>query len=467
MQYNKRDVEKIIKVIPISGIVMIIMCLIAKYVPFITNYFYLSNGRMIGFFQYANTYALFLLIGIISLIESGIRQVKKYIGIVILLIGIYWTGSRTVFLLTIFNFIVFIIKNKNLRKYLITLVVVSVIGTIAYTLISKNFDTFGRYLTMTTNSNTLIERLLYYKDALIVILKNPFGLGYRGYSYVQPAIQTGVYHAVYVHNDLLQLILDIGIIPVIIFVISLIKTLFAKGIRDFDIKKQILVTILLHILLDFDLQFTYIFLIFVMTLNIFSGKLYIIKSKTNIVISIIALISIIYLYFGTCTLFQYINKSELAIKMYPIYTDANLDVMNNNTENDIEYANKIASKILETNESSKSVYDVKALYYMEQGSWRAMIKNKQKSVEFGKYDIGNYEEYILMLSGAIDYYVRADDMKEAEKCMELVKEVPSRLENVKKQTTPLAYKLKIKPDFELSIDIQNYVEKIKGVLNND
>lgn len=467
MQYNKRDIDEIIKVIPISGMTMIIICLLAKYVPFIPNYFYLSNGRMIGFFQYSNTYALFLLIGIISFIESNISKAKKYIGIAILLIGIYWSGSRTVFVLTIFNFIILIIKNRNLRKYLLALIGLSIIGTIAYTLITKDFDTFGRYLTITTNSDTLVERLLYYKDALLEILKNPFGLGYMGYSYIQPSIQTGVYHAEYVHNDLIQIILDIGIIPMIIFVVAIINTLFAKGIKKFDTKKQILLTIILHIIFDFDLQFTYIFLIIVMTLNIFSGKLYVMKSKNNIVIPTISLITIIYLYFGICTLFQYINKSELAIKMYPIYTEANLNVMNDKVEYDIEYANKVASKILETNENSKSVYDVKALYYMEQGSWRLMVKNKQKSIEIGKYDIENYEEYVFMLSGAIDYYANSNDLKETEKYMKLVIEVPSKLENIKDETSSLAYRLKDKPNFELSENIQNYIEKIKGVYDND
>jgi len=468
MQYNKDDLNEFIKVIPISAIMMIMLCVILKYIPLFRDWVYLSNGRLSGFFQYSNTFALFLLIGIIILVEYDTSKIKKYIGIAILLMGIYATGSRTIFLFTIFNFIIFIIKYKKIRKYLILLFVISILTTTIYALISRDFDTVGRYLTIATNSNTLTERILYYKDALSVIPQNIFGLGYRGYAYIQPSIQTGIYSSVYVHNDVLQLALDIGIIPTIIMIISIIKSLSENGIKPFNTKKQILLTIFLHSLIDFNLQFMYIFLIFVMTLNIFSGKKYILSIKKNIAVILTVIpIILVYLYFGVCTFLQYINKNGLALKMYPIYTKINLKIMKENVNNNIEYSNKIANKVLETNEHIKSVYDVKSLYYMERNLWDLMVYNKQKSMEIGKYEIGNYEEYILMLSKAIDYYARMNNMTEVNKYIELVCNVPLKIESVKNNTARISYNLRKKPDFELSRGIEDYIQKIKGVLNND
>ena len=43
----------------------------------------------------------------------------------------------------------------------------------------------GRFLTTSLHSSTLLGRLLYAQDALPVILRHPFGLGYRSYTYMQ------------------------------------------------------------------------------------------------------------------------------------------------------------------------------------------------------------------------------------------------------------------------------------------
>lgn len=465
MQYKKQHIRKMLNVIPMSGIAMIIISATFKYVPFLPDSFYLPNGRMGGFFQYSNTFALFLLIGIICLVNSKQSKLKIILGTAILLIGIYISGSRTVFVLTILNFIIFIIKLKKLRKMLIALLGISIIASIGYAAITNNFQTIGRYLTTSLNSSTLLGRILYYKDAIPQILQHPFGLGYKGYSYLQPIIQTGVYTAVYVHNEFLQIALDIGIIPMIIFSIVILKVLINK--EKFDITKQILLTIVIHMLIDFDLQFLSIFLILIMTLNIYNGKKYIYDANKTITIISTSIVSIIYLYFAICTLLNYLNKSEIAIKMYPIYTEANESLMYEYSEKDLEKANKIASEIIETNTNIALTYNVKSLYYMQNENWKLMIKNKQKSLEINKYDISNYEEYILMLSMAIDYYINKDDINNAMNCIKLVVEVPSKIEQVKSSTDHISYKINDIPDFELSENVQNYILKMKGVLEND
>ena len=45
-------------------------------------------------------------------------------------------------------------------------------------------------------------RILYVQDALPLILKHPFGLGYYGYYFIQQSVQTGVYTGVNAHNEL-------------------------------------------------------------------------------------------------------------------------------------------------------------------------------------------------------------------------------------------------------------------------
>lgn len=465
MQYKKPHINKMFEVIPIAGVLMIILSALFRYLPFLPDYFYLPSGRMGGFFQYSNTFALFLLIGIICSINSKKSDIKTKIIITILLIGIFMTGSRTVFILTILSFVFFIIKFKNMRKYLISLFGIGVIITLIYAGITNNFNTIARYLTTSLNSSTLWGRILYYKDAIIQIIHKPFGLGYMGYSYIQTSIQTGVYSTLYVHNEFLQLALDIGIIPMAVFIFAIIKSLVKGNIST--MQKQILLIIFLHILFDFDLQFIYIFLILVMTLDITSGKKIVFNVNRYGAITGISILSIIYLYFAICTFLQYLGKSDISTKMYPFYTDANVNIMCDKAEEDLTEANKIADKILKTNNNVYMAYNVKALYNVQNENWRLMVQNKQKSIELNKYDANNYEEYILMLSMAIDYYANIDDMANCMKYIELVVQVPSKIEQVMNSTSSIAYKLQDTPNIELSDDVQNYINNMKGVLENE
>ena len=466
MQYKQEEVKDMMTLVPISGVIMVIVSMIFKYIPFLPNVFYLQNGRMMGFFQYANTFALFLLIGIIYIGYSKQPKWKIIIYNIGLLFGILISGCRTVQILTLLNYIIMIIKQKELRMYFIALVIIAIAGTIGYVLITGNLNTVGRYLTTSTSSRSLQERLLYYKDAIPLILRHPFGLGYMGYSYIQSQIQTGIYQAAYVHNDFLQFALDIGIIPLVVLIIALIKNLFSKN-KELSFR-LILLTIALHMLIDFDLQFMIIFLILVMTLNLWDNKEYEYETNKIALISIDTLLIIIYLYFGIVTLLNYFEKDEIATKMYPIYTEANIAIANNYMQNeDINSAYKIALNIQKTNKELGMIYNIKAYYYYINKDWKSMVQNKKKYLEFNKYNLKEYDEYVLMLSEAIEYYAQNEEMEKAMEYIKQVAEVPSIIEHVKSSTSSISYNLKDKPTFELKSNVQKYILTMKGVLEND
>ena len=466
MQYKQEEVKDMMTLVPISGVIMVIVSMIFKYIPFLPNVFYLQNGRMMGFFQYANTFALFLLIGIIYIGYSKQPKWKIIIYNIGLLFGILISGCRTVQILTLLNYIIMIIKQKELRMYFIALVIIAIAGTIGYVLITGNLNTVGRYLTTSTSSRSLQERLLYYKDAIPLILRHPFGLGYMGYSYIQSQIQTGIYQAAYVHNDFLQFALDIGIIPLVVLIIALIKNLFSKN-KELSFR-LILLTIALHMLIDFDLQFMIIFLILVMTLNLWDNKEYEYETNKIALISIDTLLIIIFLYFGIVTLLNYFEKDEIATKMYPIYTEANIAIANNYMQNeDINSAYKIALNIQKTNKELGMIYNIKAYYYYINKDWKSMVQNKKKYLEVNKYNLKEYDEYVLMLSEAIEYYAQNEEMEKAMEYIKQVAEVPSIIEHVKSSTSSISYNLKDKPTFELKSNVQKYILTMKGVLEND
>ncbi len=96
-----------------------------------------------------------------------------------------------------------------------------------------------------------------------------------------------------------------------------------------------------------------------------------------------------------------------------------------------------------------------------------MEQNKKRYLEINKYDMSEYEDYVLMLSKAIEYYAQNDEMEKAMEYVKQVVEIPSIIEKVKSSTSSIAYELKEVPNFELKENVQKYILTMKGVLEND
>ena len=186
---------------------------------------------MAGFFEYPNTFALFLLLGLIVLGTAEKLHLRDLFLATVLLFGLFKTGSRTVFFLLLCCALCIGIfrKNKKLRIAVAILTGAAVVLSLTVAFLTDNMQTVGRYLTSSLSSSTLLGRLLYYKDALPIILHHPFGLGYKGYYYMHPSFQTGVYSVLYVHNDFLQLLLDVGWLPAGLMGIAVSKAFLQRG----------------------------------------------------------------------------------------------------------------------------------------------------------------------------------------------------------------------------------------------
>ena len=157
-----------------------------------------------------------LIVGLVILLLFGKElDVRRLVCLAVLFFGIALSGSRTVFILWIAVIVVFFFLSKSGKKrlYVAALAAVLVLGTGIYAAVTGDLGSIARYLTTSTSSSTLMGRLLYCRDALPVILRHPLGLGYMGYYFTQGSFQTGVYSVYNVHNELFQLLLDVGWIP--------------------------------------------------------------------------------------------------------------------------------------------------------------------------------------------------------------------------------------------------------------
>ena len=115
--------------------------------------------------------------------------------------------------------------------------------------------------------STLACRLIYWNDALKVIISHPFGIGIDNWQNIQYEVQSAAYTVKYVHNGFLQLGLDGGLI-----VLFGVLFLIGKGFFDIIIKYKntkedfylyllsILTLIVVHGFVDIDFAYGTIWL---------------------------------------------------------------------------------------------------------------------------------------------------------------------------------------------------------------
>lgn len=459
MQLEKKTRERLLSFAPVSGAVMTVLSFVLMQFEQLKDYFSV-DGRISGFFQYSNTFALFLIIGIIVNAYEEKFDFKNIIITIVLVIGVFLTGSRTSFVLLVLAVLAVMFLSEN-KKYKITVGVIFAVGVLAgviYYLVSGHYGAVGRFLTTSLHAGTLQGRLLYFKDAVRVIAKHPFGLGYMGYYFLQGSFQTGVYSNQFVHNELLQFMLDIGWIPALLLAGVIIKNLFSRKV---SVKcKLIIAVISIHSMLDFDLQFLIILFILMLCLD-FSRKEKIIKLNKVLSVSSLAVTGVLIavsLYFSLSSFCYVISKSETAVSICPSNTMAQIDMLDQ-TE-DINEKNEIADKIISNNSHVSNAYSAKALYYYVNGDIENMIANKSRAIENNKYFMDEYVDFCAVLIDVINMYNEAGDYESASYCCEQLVKVNKILQEVEANTDSIAYKLQDQPDLELPQEYQKIIDSI-------
>lgn len=446
MQIENDRREECVKAIPKIGIIMLIISVIAGFFEGSRDYFF-QAGRLGGFFQYSNTMALFLLIGMILLCFEEKKNRKIWAEIILLVAGILLTGSRTVFFMMLAFFLFICIRERNMQKNIIGLLGIVLIVTSIYVFVTGDYQNIGRYLSSSMESSTLLGRILYNIDGLRLLSNHLGGVGYKGYSILQPLIQTGVYTTAFVHNDWLQLALDAGVITAIAFGLAVIGSIISKDTKVPN--KVVLIAISLHMLLDFDLQYLVIFGVLLLMFPLERGKREWELKKTKIAI---LPLGVLYGYLAIAYFFNHVGLYEEADKLYPYDSQIKEVCMMNSSS--MAEAENIADEILELNQYSYAAWNIKAVAELEKENYAGMIACKKKGLAITRYDILEYQDYIVMLSKAIN----ASTGDEKENYISDLLCVEKQIQDVLGQTNNLAYRIKDKPELELSQEYKEFIE---------
>ena len=444
-QYPAAQRQQLLPLIPLSGGLMTVLSLLLGQISALRSVFFI-NSRLAGFFFYPNTFALFLLLGAVILLTGDTMRPRDWLLLALSFAGIALSGSRTVFFLLLLFCLwgVFRLPVRKIRLGLAGILCGLLAATLLYAAVSGDLSAAARYLTTSPESSTLLGRLLYLRDSLSVIGKHPFGLGYLGYAFSQSSFQTGVYSVTYIHNEWFQLLLDVGWLPALLCLWTVVQ-LFRPGKCD-TCGRWLLLIILAHSLVDFDLQFPVIG--FVLLLAALPRESRVCRKKLLPVGA--AVLSVVCLFFAAVSGLYTAGAYDARAALYPGHTYAQLVRLQQ--ADDAGSMEAIADRILEGNASSALAWSAKARVAHAQGRVSQMIFCKEQALALSRYSVNEYVDYFRMLYDCHQLYLKSGDPASAEICRQKLLDIPKHMEAVLEQTSPLGWRIHDKPQLTLPDD---------------
>lgn len=444
-------------VLPYFGAAVAVLSGIGMHIPGLEAQFSVA-GRLAGCFQYPNTFAVFLLVCELLLLKKQEKKLWDYPVLLLLVAGLLYTGSRTAFVVAVLAnmALLFALGKKQMRRVLLIGMGAAVVAAVV--MLFLDGSVLRRYLTISLTESTFVGRLLYWQDALQLLLKYPMGMGFMGYFYAQQEVQTGVYSVLYVHNDFLQLLLDVGVIPGGLFLGAVIAWFCKKGIDP--VQKIIAGALCLHSFFDFNLQFAGMFcLLLLLMQSDTQAKVVTWKPRLPLMITAGVLAGVC-LYMAVPLTLAHWEQRPQADAWYPYHTENKLAMLEQAT--DYETALPLAEEILEWNTQFFAPYSIRAGYYFTKGDYAQVIRNQREALKRNPFSHTEYETYCKMLITGIDLYQKAGNEKGVQVCYQELLAAAQQLSQNEARLSPLGKRINDQPVTELSQQVQQYIEKLGG-----
>ena len=445
----------LIGILPEIMAVMAVLSAVGSVIPGLESFFLVAD-RLAGFLQYPNTFALLLLVSQLIVVSRKRLTVRNCVVFAVLLLGILYSGSRTVFLLTVgANLVLAFLVTKGKKRLALLCAVVGVAILVVTAALLTGSDVLGRFLRFSFLESTFAGRLLYFWDAIPLILKHPFGLGYWGYYYAQQSVQTGVYSTAFVHNDFLQMMLDVGWIPCVCLVVAMVKSAISKNTPLGH--KVILGVLFLHSCFDFDLQYLSAFFVLLLFLD-HGGEKTLVFRKTGGLKGTLAGLGLASVYIGVALLLPQLGLHQQARTMYPWNTVNNTVLLTKATN--LQEGNSLADEILEQNDQVNLAYSMRARYAYSTGDFRLLMDTKKELFERFPFQYAEYEEYCRMLVMGISLYEQSGDEASAQICREELISTRKAVEALADRLSLLGRVIKDQPTTKLPEDLNTYIDEL-------
>lgn len=277
-----------------------------------------------------------------------------------------------------------------------------------------------------------------------------------GYRSMQGTFQTGVYDIAYVHNELLQLLLDVGWLPTLALCYVVVRSFFRKdcGHRN----RLIMLVILGHSMMDFDLQFLAMWFLLLPTFQLVTGSPLRLRRGKLPAIAVGFVLACICLWLTAGDALFRGGQTELALAVTPFHTQA-LEYRLTQIS-DADELGETADRLLELNSCSSLAHSARANAAFAAGDIATMIEEKQQAISCSPYDLEEYCDYFQKVYQVMSWYQSQVDTESAEVCRTLLLEIPAKLGQVLEETSELAWKLDDTPQLELPAEYQQLLASI-------
>ena len=463
---QQEEREKMISLLPLLGSLMTLFSFLMMQFPVYEEWVSVA-GRLAGFFQYPNTYALFMLVCLIIVLWRIEYRHPDWLDIVYALaavFGIAMSGSRTVFILTAVALIGILIIRVPGRKVVLSVIAAGAAAVIVLAIVAGSTGVLERFADISLSASTFLGRLLYARDAIPLILQHPFGLGYYGYYYIQQSIQTGVYSVVNVHNELLQMFLDVGVIPAVLMSVAALRSVFAKHTNARN--RLVLVILILHSLFDYDFQFLAMGFVLILFLDMRNIKIYKVPALTGTVLGIAGAGAVVFAVFaGLSDLMYTTGNYERAFAIYSGNTQAETALL---TEADTTAEmREIADDLISRNEYISVAYSARARAAFSEGDIRGFIEDKLRAIGLAPYQYDEYTDYLEILSYCENLYLQNGSTEDAKTCAERAAEIPDMLDELREKTSSLAWEIDDRPQVTLSRENLELIEEMEALADGE
>lgn len=447
IQIDKDEQKTLLCSVPLTAVVMTVFTYLMGFTAFGKNRFYDNIGDLHGTFEYANAFAIYLLVGIIVALFSDIKLPFKIITFIVCVFGIYKSNSRAVWLVSVFMVVViityFIFKHVDNTKNKVSVAFLGILFAVLVFILLYRFGIVEKVWNYVSTDSSFNERLLYYTDAFHYILKHPFGKGAYAFYFAQPAFQSAYYYAIDVHCDFLQYAIEIGVIPAVLFVVVVVKQLCSK--QNSVLQKFVILTIVLHSLVDYDLQFTSI--LFVMLLCFYYQNIKTIEVTSKLIPSVIVLaFALFYGVIGLSAFCNYIGDHQKSVYYYK--NTPSLIILMQST-NDKQSAYVLAQEILKRNDSVYEPNNVMANIYSADNKFGKAVKQMELVIKKDPRTMQHYRDYIDLLVKASKYYEERGEIKKSQIYKDKIACVDDMVSDIKNHTSKRGVLYGRKQNFEI------------------
>ena len=413
---------------------------------------YVINGRASGPLQYANTFGILLVASILMVLTLEIGKVWCNLGLMVLGLALILTMSRAVYLIALVVIIAYMLVGKPAIGTYLSMAASLVIGF----LVLRFFDdsSTAARLAEGAGASEWHSRLLYYKDAIRMILDRPFGYGYNGYHYAQSFYQTGsTYHVKSVHSGLLQAFLDRGILGGILLSLFMGTAVFFQ--KGGPVLSLICMALLWHSLVDMNLQFPVVWLLLILLyVEKGKGKKVMVRINSWVLVPAGTLLLLGILIFGASLSYS-MGSYRTAIDQYPYFTEAYRQLLKDKEAPELE---PYAERLYDLNPYVTEGYRSLARKAEAEGDYSNALEWYRKLVHYSPLLIENHETYSHGLILAATYYKAYGQEDRALEAIAEILTIPGNLAKLAKERHS-DYNVKHKPDLRMTASLMKDYEE--------